>query len=205
MNRTRSVALKWWVGAGLMAALIGACATSSETRNAPAAAPASASPAPAAAPEEGAPSSARFDDADFATLEEAEAALERARADLDRLALLDRTPGVAAEAPAAAPPSPSRAGSGASGDLSYADKKKGERARAAKATAESKAAEQADEEAPAKTEDPCETGCKAFASLLRAKAAVCRLDTPGGARCNRAEDIAREAQGRVRSCSCQQQ
>jgi hypothetical protein len=80
------------------------------------------------------------------------------------------------------------------------------RARAAKpkATAESKAAEQADEEAPAKTEDPCETGCKAFASLLRAKAAVCRLDTPGGARCNRAEDIAREAQGRVRSCSCQQ-
>lgn len=208
INRsTRSVALKWWVGAGLLATLIAACATSSETRNAPASAPASAAAPEPAAPKPEAPSTAQFDDTDFATLEEAEAALERARADLDRLALLDRTPGVAAEAPAAAPapPAASRAGSGGPGDTARSDKK-AERARASKGkpAAEAEAKEQADEDAPAKTEDPCETGCKAFASLLRAKAAVCRLDTPGGARCTRAEDIARGAQSRVRSCACQQ-
>ena len=199
---------KYWAGAAVVVVLIGACATSSETRNAPAAAPASAAPTPAAPAPEAAPKSAvAFDDSNFATIEEAEAALERARADLDRLALLERgAPGAVAEAPAAAaaPPPPARATSGAgASDTAHADKKEG-RARAAKPKGSLEAEAPAEQAAPQKSESPCETGCKAFASLMRAKAAVCRLDTPGGTRCTRAEDIARDAEVRVRSCACQQ-
>ncbi|HET9929937.1 MAG TPA: hypothetical protein VFQ35_04585 [Polyangiaceae bacterium] len=196
------------IAAGLLTLAFVGCATSSETRSAPEPAPQSAAPVVAPAPPPAKPeapkSADKADDAgtDFATLDEAEAALERARTDLNRLALLDR-PGGFAEAPAAAaPPAPSRAGrsAGAARDEAPREKKATRPHEAKAAPAESEAAEAA----AAKGENPCDTGCKAFASLMRAKAAVCRLDSPGGARCSRAEDIAREAEGRVRSCGCQQ-
>lgn len=190
--------------------VFGGCATSTERRSAPEATPPSAAPAVAPAPPPAslaAPKSAdKADDADFTTLEEAEAALERARVDLNRLALLER-PGGFAEAPAAAPApaAPSRAsrGAGAANDEAARPEKKVGRAREAKPSVQAESEAPA-EGAAAKGENACDTGCKAFASLMRAKAAVCRLDSPGGARCSRAEDIAREAEGRVRSCGCQQ-
>lgn len=212
-RRSGSVPLKSWraritIATSTLVLVFAGCATSSEQRSAPEAAPPAAAPAAAPPPPTtlAAPKSAdKADDVDFATLEEAEAALERARVDLNRLALLEQ-PGGFAEAPAAAPSpaAPSRASRGASGanDEARPEKKVG-RAR------EAKPAPHAESEAPAegaasKGENTCDTGCKAFASLMRAKAAVCRLDSPGGSRCSRAEDIAREAEGRVRSCGCQQ-
>ncbi|MFZ5892471.1 MAG: hypothetical protein ACOY0T_15535 [Myxococcota bacterium] len=223
----------WSRGAiGLASALgatlwLAACATSSETRSAPDSAPASVAP-PATPPPVG--EKGAVDDADFTTLEQAEAALDRARADLDRLALREpvrisesaagaAAPGPApATAPAPGAP-PSQSASRARADRS--EKKAGNAAPSAPAKPktlarpepEAEAAAAVAAEAPAdrdqpaeaaKSENPCDTGCKAFASLLRAKAAVCRLDTPGGTRCTRAEDIAREAEVRVRACGCQQ-
>lgn len=49
---------------------------------------------------------------------------------------------------------------------------------------------------------PCQTPCKAFSSLLRAKDAICRLEEPRGPRCERAESIVRDAELRVQSCAC---
>jgi hypothetical protein len=122
------------------------------------------------------------------TLAEAEALLDKARADLDRLALY--APGSPSEAaaetaaPAPAPP-PSPA-------ATRAEEKRAD-----------KAADQA-EAPPAKKEaNSCETACKAFSSLERASDAVCRLDTEGGGkRCERAKQIREDAARRVSSCSC---
>ncbi|MGC4095214.1 MAG: hypothetical protein QM756_46295 [Polyangiaceae bacterium] len=173
------------------------------------AAPSTAAPAPA----QQAPTSAKSeaDEAEFTTLEQAEAAMERARADLDRLALLDRRDSTADKAPGAPPPPAAAAtrSSGAGADMGRAEAKRvsPKPSAPAKGAAEAPAAAPAtqpadDAEGESAPGNPCDTGCKAFASLLRAKAAVCRLDSPGGSRCTRAEDIAREAEGRVRSCSC---
>jgi hypothetical protein len=109
-----------------------------------------------------------LDRAEPRTLEEAEAALERARAELSALTVAEGPPG-AAGAPLSPPP----------------------------ATAPAPAPAE-----PARPSDPCATACRAFGSLLRAKDAVCRLEAPRGERCARAEDIVREAEGRVRSCAC---
>lgn len=124
------------------------------------------------------------------TLAEAEALLDRARADLDRLALNEpgapaEASGAAAPAPAAAPPAPTRAES-----------------RSEEKNADKAAADQAP--APAKKEaNACDTACKAFSSLERASDAVCRLDTDGGGkRCERAKQIREDAARRVSSCSC---
>jgi hypothetical protein len=121
-----------------------------------------------------------------ASLAEAEALLDRAKADLDRLALNDPggVPATAAAAPApapAAPPAPSRA--------------------EAERPAEKSAAQ--DSASPKKEETTCETACKAFSSLERASSAVCRLDTEAPAkRCERAKQIKDDAARRVSSCSC---
>jgi hypothetical protein len=149
--------------------------------------------APAAAPESmatGAPGSAR-QEPEPKTLAEAEALFERSRADLDRLALNAPPPPVAATAGAAAPaaePAPAPAPQSA--------------APRDEARAEKKAAEA---EAPrAKEVNTCETACKAFSSLSRASDAICRLDTDGGKRCERARQIQQDAGRRVASCSCTQ-
>ena len=150
------------------------------------------SSAPEAAPAQGIPGTSSLtakDDAaaEPATLADAEALLEKARADLDRLALNE--PGAArgatggAPAPASAPPAPSP---------SRAEAKPAEKA----ASADGAAAP------PAKEVSTCETACKAFSSLTRASDAVCRLDTDGGKRCERARQIREDASHRVASCGC---
>jgi len=127
------------------------------------------------------------------TLAEAEALLDKARADLDRLALNEpgspaEASGAAAPAPAPAPPPPA-----ATRAESRSEEKRADKA----------AADQA-EAPPAKKEaNACETACKAFSSLERASDAVCRLDTEGGGkRCERAKQIREDAARRISSCSC---
>jgi hypothetical protein len=153
----------------------------------------SAAPVPPAASAPGLPGSTQADSSldqpEPATLAEAEAWLEKARADLDRLALNDSPPpaSAGAAAPAEAPaPSPAPAQQRAP-------------ERAADKAEETTAAERTPQkEAP----NPCETACKAFSSLLRASDAVCRLDTEGGQRCQRARQIQSDASRRVASCGC---
>jgi hypothetical protein len=184
-------ALGWaaLLGAGLLSV---ACAAqrSSESEST---APATASPPPAPASVPGLPGStqegsADLDQAEPATLAEAEAWLEKARADLDRLALNDVPPpasaaGGAPRAEAAPKPAPAPR----------------EQKRAADKAEEPAAAAQAAEK---EASNPCETACKAFSSLTRASDAVCRLDSEGGQRCQRARQIQTDASRRVASCGC---
>jgi hypothetical protein len=65
-----------------------------------------------------------------------------------------------------------------------------------------KALDTAEDEGSAREQNACVNACKAYASLLRAKSAVCRLDVPNGARCARAEGIVRDATPQVQSCQC---
>jgi hypothetical protein len=48
----------------------------------------------------------------------------------------------------------------------------------------------------------CANTCRAFASLSRAAAAVCRLDAPNGTRCANASETVDRARSRVASCAC---
>lgn len=153
--------------------LLEACATAGSEAAAP------------QAPAEAAPTSlsgSAQDPAEPATLAEAEALLEKSRADLEQLALNE--PGSPAPATAAPEPAPP----------------------AAAPRVEKRAADKADEAgAPAakKEQSACETACKAFSSLERASEAVCRLDTEGGGkRCERAKQIREDAARRVSSCGC---
>ena len=135
------------------------------------------------------------DEAEPTTLADAERQLERARADLDRLALNE--PSLArSEAAGAAPPPPAAAPS----PVRSAPAEHEESRRADKAAADDGAAPAT--QAPAKEPNACETACKAFSSLTRASDAVCRLDTDGGKRCERARQIRADASQRVASCGC---
>jgi hypothetical protein len=154
------------------AALLAGCAAQRARQEAP------APPAEAAAPS--GETESGLDGAEPRTLEEAEAALERARAELSALTIAESPPASGgAPQPTAPAPAPAEAA-----------QKKDER------TAEEGAA------AGLRPPDPCATACRAFGSLLRARDAVCRLEAPRGERCARAEDIVRDAEGRVRSCTC---
>jgi hypothetical protein len=151
-----------------------------------------ATPAPAGAPPSPVTNETSKEDSEGepTTLADAEALLEKARADLDRVALNTPPPamaaGAAAPPPASIPaPSPARA----------------ER-RADKASSAS-AADEAGAVAPAAQQpNGCETACKAYSSLTRASDAVCRLDAEGGKRCQRARQIREDASQRVASCGC---
>jgi hypothetical protein len=145
------------------------------------------------APVEAAPSSLagsteeREQDQEPATLAEAEALLEKARADLEQLALNEAGSAQAppGAAPAAPPPVSTRA----------QEKRAADKADQAAAPAAAPA--------PKKEANTCETACKAFSSLERASDAVCRLDTEaGGKRCERAKQIREDAARRISSCSC---
>lgn len=150
-------------------------------------------PAPQAPASEAAPSSlagaAAEPEPEPQTLAEAEALLDKARADLDRLALnepaspSEAAAGVPARVPAApAPPAANRS-----------EEKRADQA----------ATDQAEAPPAKKQASVCETACKAFWSLERASDAVCRLDTEGGGkRCERAKQIREDAARRVSSCSC---
>lgn len=151
-----------------------------------------AAPAPAT---EAAPTSAqtKSQEQEPLTLADAEALLEKARADLDRLALNE--PGAPPAAAGAAAPAPAPAKAPA------LSPPRDEARRADKSTASA----EADSERPqAKEANACETACKAFSSLARASDAVCRLDTDGGKRCERARQIRADASHRVASCGCAQ-
>jgi hypothetical protein len=121
------------------------------------------------------------------TLAEAEAWLERAQRELQQVAQFESAPGAPAGGlgPAAAEPAaPPAAAPAPAPDRASRD-------------------EAAAEQAPAsKAEDPCQSACRAYASLSRASVAVCRLDDPAGARCQRAQRIKAEAGQRVASCGC---
>jgi hypothetical protein len=142
--------------------------------------PESAAPGLPGSTVQSAPSPVALDQAEAEpqTLAEAEALLERAKADLDRLALNEPAP-PAAGAAAATTPSPAP-------------------------PARHERADKADDApAPAaKGQDTCETACRAFSSLTRASDAVCRLDTAGGKRCERARQVREDASQRVASCGC---
>jgi hypothetical protein len=146
--------------------------------------------APAAAPESMAVGAPGAVSEEPRTLAEAEALFERSRADLDRLALN-------------APPAPASASAGAAAPaLEPAPAPAPQSAPRDEARAEKKAAEA---EAPrAKEVNTCETACKAFSSLSRASDAICRLDSDGGKRCERARQIQQDAGRRIASCSCSQ-
>src|SRR6185436_19432458 len=138
------------------------------------------------------------DEREPTTLAEAEALLEKARGDLDRLALNEPAPTAAA-----VPPAP--AGAAAPSIVPTPAPRVGAE-RADKSAADSaSASERGGEEAPrAKEVSACETACKAFSSLARASDAVCRLDEGGGQRCERAKKIREDASHRVASCGCAQ-
>jgi hypothetical protein len=106
--------------------------------------------------------------ADFENLEQAEAALARARQELDT---------VLGAAPAA-------------GEAA-AEKEDADRS-----------AERPRTEAEKKTESPCGTACRAFASLERAAGAVCRLAGEADQRCTRAKATVEESARRVARCGC---
>ena len=146
----------------------------------------------APAPVPGLPGTAQAAEEDGAgeptTLADAEALLEKARTDLNRLALNE--PVAPAAAGAAAPPSVQMAPAPSPAPRDEARR------------AEKSASADAAPPAPAKEASSCETACKAFSSLTRASDAVCRLDTEGGKRCDRARQIREDASHRVASCGC---
>jgi hypothetical protein len=117
-----------------------------------------------------------------ATLAEAEQLLARAQAELDQQLALNQP-----QAPAAGAPAPAPATAAPPADRTQ--------------RAEKSAADEA-EAPPAPPPNPCETACRAFASLGRASEAVCRLDSQGGQRCERARQIKEDAARRIASCSC---
>jgi hypothetical protein len=160
--------------------------------------------APAAQPTGGTPVSAEPSSADEAgpasapqTLEQAEAELEQARLALAQVGGLSAPAGAAA----APPPSPVAPSANEQRPATADDARSVPKA-SAPSRAEKKSADQAEAEGSARDGNSCETTCKAYASLLRAKSAVCRLDAPNGARCARAEGIVRDATPQVQSCQC---
>ncbi len=164
------------IAAGLALPLTLGCAASPKTESAPALAPASVPAEPGRTNAEVA-----SPESEPQTLADAEALLEKARSELETLALNqpERPASAAAGAPSPAP-APQRREDG----------------RADKAAA--------DDAAPPSgaATDPCQTACKAFSSLARAAEAVCRLDAEDGKRCARARQIRQDASQRVASCGC---
>jgi len=142
----------------------------------PAALPAPAPPAAAQGLDAPKSKPAR-EEAEFSSLEEAERALNQAKADLDRLALAKPSPVV---------------GSDRAEDR-VAEKKENKPGRAPSAAGAA---------AASKPNALCEEACRAFSSLSRAASAVCRLDGNGGTHCSRAKQVLADAQQRVASCSC---
>jgi hypothetical protein len=163
--------LRRWVWIGFLAVSCARARASEAPTSAPVESQEAAPAAPEPAPATPAPAGLGPTDAattEYQTLAEAEGALEKAKAEIDRLAF-------------AQPPSTS-----------------------AEAAPSKKEAADKGAEAPGaqKAESGCNTACRAFASLLRAANAVCRLDAEGGDRCSRAKLVVSDAERRVSSCGC---
>jgi hypothetical protein len=193
----------WWCWVTVTVLLAGCARAENEKAPATAAPPPTAAAAPAAEPAP-APAVANKPASadDLQTLESAEAALERARSELDQATVAfydtrdrgsnadeERAPGSARASGAAAPAKRETRRQAGSGAVASAPK-------AAEKAAPSDAAALSEEG------NACETACKAWASLLRAKDAICRLDSPTGARCSRAQGVVRDAESRVSVCNC---
>jgi hypothetical protein len=177
-----------------------ACARSSKDAGAPAAPETavydteeqeSAPPAPAATPPEEAPASTKEKDENRElTLSEAVSEFDRARLELSQLICRDL----------GQPPEPASPSAGAAAPQK-------EPARSSRAPAPDKAASRAEgEDSKArplkKGDDGCVNVCRAFESLTRSAAAVCRLDD--GERCKKANTVvavARDDAG-VKACAC---
>lgn len=174
-----------WIGLGPLAGggLLAAVSLLSGCSRAPKA----EAPATTSAPAAGVPGSSGLaeQEAEPQTLAEAEALLERSRADFDRVAM-------------SAPPPPPTVAAGAAPAPAPAPAAESAPKRAEKASADEASAGPRDKDA----NSGCEMACKAFSSLERASDAVCRLDADGGQRCERARRIRDEARLRVASCSC---
>jgi multidrug resistance efflux pump len=123
------------------------------------------------------PSGSARDD-EFTTIEAAERALEQAKNDLDRLAQAEPSPVV-----------------GRSRTTDRAAEKKAD-------TAGSPPASAARAETKSAPSELCDNSCRAFDSLSRAAAAVCRIDGQSGAHCTRAKHIVSDSRNRVARCSC---
>ncbi len=190
--KNRALVPGCWLAVGLLSV---ACGAMQATPVPVAPEEGSGTEAPASAPAL-ANQEASTDRSEPATLAEAEQLLDRARQDLDRLALAEPVPSASATAGAA--PSPAYAPPPRDADADAARKK----AESKRAEARSSADDAAPASAPAKEQDVCESACKAFSSLERASAAVCRLDSAGGPRCLRARQIREDASRRVASCGC---
>src|SRR6185503_6471741 len=177
-----------------------ACGRASKEASAPAGQPgaemqddqesATPSPAPAATPAEEAPSSAskEKDENRELTLSEAVSEFDRARIELSQL--LGRELGQA--------PEPTAPSAGAS-----APAREPPRSRAPADKAASRAEGEDSKAKPLKKgDDGCVNVCRAFESLTRSAAAVCRLDE--GDRCKKANTVVAVAQGDagVKACAC---
>lgn len=122
----------------------------------------------------------------------------------------------AAEAPAPSPPPPATTDTLHNDDeLTRAERELAAADRELGGTTATGAAEaKRDDEAPgrgsgpakpkstAPQQQPCATTCKAFASLLRARDSICRIDGSDGERCNRANQIVERHTARGTSCGC---
>ncbi len=182
----------------LLAVVAGGCARGRSV-DAPAgeATPPGAAPAVAVTPAE--PEEA----VEFQSMEQAEAAFDQARAELAAATVAvieaadDSVPSAGAAAPARVPPA-----APAKGAPARAESRREATSDAAVANQDKKAEAEGSLAAVQAADSRCETACKAWSSLVRAKTAICRLDTPSGARCGRAEAVVRDAEPRVASCSC---
>ena len=135
-------------------------------------------------------------EAEPATLAEAEALLERARAELDRITLNEPSNARAASQSAAPPRASAPARPAPPEAPAQADARRAEKSRNSDDGVAGPVA------APAGDTNPCQTACQAFSSLTRASDAICRLETDSGKRCERARRIREDASRRVASCGC---
>jgi hypothetical protein len=159
-----------WVGAmivalGVAAAVESGCAAERASESPTPASPASA-PAPAGGKEQ--------DELEPATIEQAQAQLERART-------------VLAGTPAAGPQG---APGGSATAPSHEETKKGEKT------------PQLESEEQRRAADGCTTACNAMASMRRAVDAICRMAGDGDARCTSARRTLEDSHGRVVACGC---
>lgn len=131
-------------------------------------------------------------EADPATIEEAQARIERARASLGGATFSGPATGATSPAP---PPSPVTPGSADASTDQPA--KTGEPPKAS-----SKKPHSEPNESVQRSEDRCSSPCRALVSMRRAVAALCRMTGDADARCVDAKKTLSDSEGRVSPCSC---
>ena len=129
------------------------------------------------------------------TVEEAQAQLDRARADLDRSgAVTGISPTTSTPQAGTTPTTPGTA-AGAGGDT-------GATHPAPTQPARPPADMNTPESDTTRPPSPCEQACRALSSMKRAKEAICRLAGATDAKCTQAEKTLHESEARVTQCAC---